>query len=121
MPEVIPMDMLCEYIGAVPYDIQTEALLQRGISNQLIRVGIEHKREVRLSPTDRIDFMVGLIGVEVKTKGSRAALIRQLHRYAQSGLVDELLVVTTVPSLTRVPRELCGVPIRTLVLSACLL
>lgn len=121
MCERIPMDMLCEYIAAVPYDIQTEASLQFGITNQLIMVGIEHTREVRLSPTDRIDFMVGAIGVEVKTGGSRTALIRQLHRYAQSGRVDELLLVTTAPNLAALPRMLVRTSIRTLVLSASLL
>ena len=120
MPERIPMDMLCEIIAAVPYDIQTEASLQFGIANRLVETGVEYSREVPLTPADRIDFMVGRIGVEVKIGGGKTALIRQLFRYAQSAEVDELVLVTTAPGLTFIPRTLNSKPVRTLVLSACL-
>ena len=102
------------------YDISSESALQCGIESRLVEFGVSFKREVHLSPGDRIDFTVGGIGVEVKTGGSRAALIRQLMRYAKHDDVTDILVVTTVMSLARLPDSLNGRRIHTLVLDTCL-
>jgi hypothetical protein len=113
-------EILCTIIGAVPYDIASEASLQQGIEKQLTAAGVAFTREVRLTQYDRVDFLIGRLGIEVKTGGGKSPLLRQLRRYAQSDLVDGLLVVTTAPSLAALPASLNGKPIRALVLSACL-
>ncbi|WP_165069701.1 hypothetical protein [Marisediminicola senii] len=46
------------------------------------------------------------IGIEVKTKGSLAAVIRQLDRYANCPEIDELILVTTKALHSRVPEIL---------------
>ena len=57
-------------------------------------------REVPLSATDRIDFLIptedGGLGIEVKVDGSTSAVARQLQRYAESDRVTELLLLTTL-------------------------
>lgn len=107
-------------IGATSYNITTEATLQHGIEEALRQSGMDFTREVRLASTDRIDFLIGRVGIEVKIKGTKAALIRQLLRYAQHDQIDTLLLVTTVPSLTALPQTLNRKPVHTLILSACL-
>lgn len=95
-----------------------EKELQDGIDAALVAVGCMFQREIHLSPTDRIDFIIGAappgLGVEVKIKGSLADLLRQLHRYAQHEELGGLLVVTSLLRLTDLPRELVGKPVRSL-------
>jgi hypothetical protein len=86
----------------------TEALLQAGIADALSSCGVPFEREVRLSAADRIDFMVGSIGLECKIDGSLPAVIRQLHRYAQFERVTELVLLTTRVRLARVPDAMNG-------------
>lgn len=85
-----------------------EARVQATIEALLKREGIEHKREHRFDKASRIDFLIGSIGVEVKTGGGISAVIRQLHRYAEFATVSELVLVTTRATLARTPRELNG-------------
>lgn len=68
--------------------------LQRGIAEVLSRAEIAFEREVRLSDRDRIDFLVGGLGIEVKLAGSARSVRRQLERYAASSRVEALLLVT---------------------------
>ncbi len=89
-----------------------EADLQDGIAVSLATAGIDFKREHRLSKSDRVDFMVGSIGVEIKIQDSVSALTRQLQRYALSDEVSELLVITTRSRLSNLPRVLNGKPVR---------
>lgn len=77
------------------YFYTNEVDLHRHIDKTLTRVGIPFEGEVRLSPRDRIDYMVGPLGVEVKVAGKTEPLRRQLARYAEHDQVEALLVVTT--------------------------
>lgn len=94
--------------SAIPASYESEERCQAAIAAALQAAGVAFEREVRLSDRDRIDFMVGSVGVEVKLDGSLSALTRQLHRYAQSDRVESLLVVTTRARLARVPQSLNG-------------
>lgn len=49
----------------------------------------------RIKTTDRIDFMVSRVGVELKLRESASNVIRQLYRYAASNAVGALVLVTT--------------------------
>lgn len=71
----------------------------------------EVTREAKLSARDRIDFVVGDLGVEVKVDGSLAQVTRQLYRYAQVEALAGVLLVTTRACHLAVPRELNGKPI----------
>ena len=89
-----------------------EAQLQDGIAAALIAAGVPHTRELRLGTRDRIDFLVGTVGLEVKIDGSLPALARQLQRYAEAPIVSELVVFTTRARLAQLPATLLGKPVR---------
>lgn len=94
------------------YRWTNERELQEGLRHSLDQGAPgEVEREVRLTPHDRIDFLVGDVGVEVKVDGSLASVTRQLHRYAQVEELAGVLLVTTQACHLAVPRELNGKPI----------
>jgi hypothetical protein len=82
----------------------TEDDLQRGLTDALIHAGASVIREVRLNAHDRIDLLVGSVGIEVKTTGAWRDVERQLHRYIQSPLVDDLVLVTAKAQHRRIPQ-----------------
>lgn len=88
--------------------IYSEEALQEAIARVFDETGIRYEREVRLSERDRIDFMLGSLGIEVKIEGSVHQVTRQLQRYAQYDRVGSLLLVTSRSKLSAVPRELSG-------------
>jgi len=85
------------------FTFTTEVELQDGIASALCDNHVECEREARLDAHDRIDFLIGTVGVEVKVGGATTALIRQLHRYAKHHGITELLVVTSRPRLRNIP------------------
>ena len=80
-----------------------EKVTQAAIANALELAGVAFEREVRLSEADIVDFMIGSIAVEVKIKGAKAAIYRQLERYAEHERVTSILLVSSrsmhLPSL----------------------
>jgi hypothetical protein len=94
------------------FTFASEAELQTGVAEVLRAAGIAFEREVTIGARDRIDFLVGSVGIEVKINGSADNLIRQLSRYAQAAVVSELLVVSSRCKLTGgLPSSLSGKPI----------
>ncbi len=102
---------IADVIRAHRFAYVDEDELQAGITAALIGVGFTPRREVRLAAGDRIDILVGRVGIEVKVGGSAGALERQLARYAQSGRVDELVAVTSRIRHLNMPAELDGKPL----------
>lgn len=70
--------------------------LQRGIEAALLASGIDAVREVRCGPGERLDLLVGQVGIEVKVKGDWRGVLRQLRRYAEHDEVAALVLVTSV-------------------------
>jgi hypothetical protein len=102
---------LVTLLNGYRYSLDSENALQEGIAKSLRRENVEFEREVPLTKRDRIDFMVGRIGLEVKIGGTFSMLLRQLDRYAQCPEVDALVVMASRSRLTNVPCELRGKPI----------
>lgn len=90
------------------FDVSCESTLQLQIAEVFQAAGIEFQREVNLSPGDRIDFMVGEIGIEVKISGQAKAIYRQCVRYCTFDQVTMLLLVTN--RAMGLPGELEGKP-----------
>lgn len=99
--------------------VHEESDFSRVVEQALRATGIEPASEVQLSARDRIDFIVGRIGIELKTHASVASVIRQLDRYAKSDQLDSLVFVTTSWKLAAgIPSELSGKPITTVIMGA---
>jgi hypothetical protein len=66
------------------------------------------RREVKLSPRETIDFLVGDVGIETKVDGSWTAVTRQILRYLEHDAVKSLVLVTTKRQHLQVPSVLLG-------------
>lgn len=86
---------LSHLISRYRFNYSNEQDLQQGIERVLLAASVEFEREVRLTSHDRIDFMAGDVGIEVKVGHTPAQVMRQIHRYAQLEPIKELLVVTS--------------------------
>jgi hypothetical protein len=77
------------------YRFDTESDLQERVAAALSDLDLAFDREFVLDPQNRIDFLVGGIGIEIKTNSTLAQVSRQVHRYLSFDPVESLLLVTT--------------------------
>ncbi|RNL66272.1 hypothetical protein EFK50_01195 [Nocardioides marmoriginsengisoli] len=109
------LDQVISTLTGYRYAYTDEHALHRGIDAALTVAGIQFVPEVNLSSRDRIDYVAGTVGIEVKVKGSTAALRRQLTRYATHPTIQQLLVVTTLRRHRELPTSISGIPVTVLV------
>lgn len=103
-------DDITERLRSVRFRYSNEAELQEAIASHLRTKPSE--REVTLAANARIDFLIGDVGVEVKTGGSPAEVFRQLMRYAQLPQIASLVVVTDKKRIVNgLPLHVLGKPI----------
>lgn len=93
-------------LSGTRFPLSNEKLLQAAIEEEFDAHGVEHLREHRLSDADIIDFTVGRIGLEVKIKGTKREIFRQVERYAVHDIIDEIILATNVPM--GMPAEING-------------
>src|ERR1035438_6029627 len=86
---------ISQLIEATRFHFNNELDLQDRIEDLLVQEGVPYTREVVLSRTDRIDFMSGDIGIEVKIGSSMLVVQRQMWRYAFRHQISSLILVTT--------------------------
>lgn len=104
---------LARLLGQGRFDLSTEANCQADIET-LLRANLPEgavSREHRLTPSDRPDFLIAeRFVIEVKVKGAgRAAIERQLLRYAVHPQVEGLVLATGVAM--SLPPRLYGKPL----------
>lgn len=81
--------------------------LQDGLEEVFVALGIEYERESRLSPKDKVDFLLlGEVGLEVKIQDSLTSVTRQLHRYSQHDKLKSLILVTCRAAHRGVPEQM---------------
>lgn len=109
---------LVEVIGGHRYRYANELELHAAIAKAFDTAGVHYQREVRLTPRDRIDFLVDDVGVEVKIKGGPSSVVAQLGRYSRCAQVAALLLVSDRAQLVRVrtATAINGKPFRALAL-----
>lgn len=73
-----------------------ESEMQSTIETVLKSRSIPHSREHIFDGGDRIDFLVGTVGVECKVKGTAFSVAAQLERYTLEPGVECLILVTSV-------------------------
>ena len=95
-------------LAGVRFTVSDEAELQRAVEGVLCEcIGFTSwmfDDEVKLTERDRIDFTIYdqlnkhqlPYGIELKVKGSAANVHRQLKRYAKTGKLQGLMLVTTL-------------------------
>lgn len=98
-------------IAARPFWYRTETDLQVQVHALAVELGLNPEREVRLTPRDRIDLLIGRLGVEIKVAGAPHTVMRQLLRYAESDRVDLILLVTTRLAHLALPQLVGGKPL----------
>lgn len=103
-------DPIVAAVGGHRYWFANEFELHEGVAGVLTDAGIVFEREVVLSPRDRIDFLAGSTGIEVKVKGSAPLVLAQLIRYAHSDVIDRLVLVTNRNAHRRISTA-AGVPV----------
>ncbi len=106
------LDRLETLLGTRRFRFTTEVELQIGIGKVLEAAGEIFEREVVLGRGERIDFLVGGVGIEVKVKGTVEAAHMQLLRYAQHDRIEGLLLVSGTQRLGDIPHEIEGKPVR---------
>ena len=99
-------------LGAWRLELANEATLQAQIAAALELAGLPFEREAWLSARERIDFLVGPVGMEVKVKGGPTEIARQCARYCATGRISALVLATS--RRIGLPPELEGVPCREL-------
>ncbi len=107
---------ICTALYNSKYVYHNEKELQHGVGIVLSGMGLGFKPEFPLTPRDRIDFLVGELGIECKADDSSggtslAAVTRQLMRYSQSAKVKELILLTTMSKHRNLPDSLNGKPL----------
>lgn len=90
------LDVLLDRLAGLRLVVETERETQAAIAEKLEWSGVAFEREARLSLKDRVDFLVGTIGIEVKVGGQKRAILRQLERYATHEAIEMLVLVTNV-------------------------
>lgn len=95
----------------------TERDLQQGLARLFETAGFAADREVALGPAERPDFMIDGIAIEVKVKGTRDQLERQITRYAGHDHVAGVLVVTNRVRHRDLPPLINGKPVHVVCLA----
>lgn len=109
-PPVVTARQVRDVLARYRLPVSVERAMQDAVESALRAEGLAFKREVKRD-ADRIDFLVGTVGVELKVQGAPTEVIRQLKRYALWGDVTELLLVTTRGHHLAIPSELNGKPV----------
>lgn len=90
--------------------LSNEKATQADIEKVLLASGLSFQREARLGPGDIPDFMVDdRLAIEVKLRGQRKQIYRQLSRYASYPQVDGLIFVSNISM--SIPETIEGKPV----------
>ena len=107
---------ICKALYKAKYHYKHEKDLQEGVKLLLTNIGLNFIPEFSLTSRDRIDFLVGDIGIECKSDDSSggtslASVTRQLYRYAQSDSICALILLTTMSKHRNLPETINNKPL----------
>lgn len=89
--------MIDQVIGCLlsaRFPLNPEKATQAAIASAFERAGVDYSREVHLGDGDIVDFMVAGVAIEVKIKGQRREIYKQLERYARHEAVTSIVLAT---------------------------
>lgn len=94
-PPALLARRVANLIEGTRIDVSSEASAHRAISDVLEANGIPVQWEVDLGPYGRIDLVAGqTVGIEVKTRGGRRAIMKQTMRYLDAPGIEALVLAT---------------------------
>lgn len=96
---IIPRPNIAEVLRALHgarLPAHDEKALQQALADRFDKAGIVYTREAKVEG-GIIDFRCGAVGVEVKIKGGKRAIWRQVQRYAETPGMDAILVIAGMP------------------------
>jgi hypothetical protein len=105
---VVTIQDIFNLLGKQRFMLDNEKAVQRGIEDIFIAANIPYDREFMLDKHSIPDFMLNGICVEVKIKGSKREIFKQLERYSLSELVTHIILVTNVSM--GLPSDINGKP-----------
>lgn len=120
-PQMDTAQAIVEVLSGVRIRWDNEDGLQAAVAEVLQLAGFTPQREVILSPKNRIDLLVGRVGVECKIgrqahAESSARVAAQIARYAyHHEVIDEFVLVTTTARHRDVPSKVHPIPVRVVV------
>jgi hypothetical protein len=90
---------------------KNEKELQDEIGRMLDSDRVQYVREMHVGKNNILDFLLvaSRSALEIKTKGAEMAILRQLKRYADLAMIDEVILVCPRPF--RLPASLSGKPL----------
>lgn len=121
-PLVNEIDALISLLRSYRFRFTCEADLQRGLE-AVLRTRKDVVREHSFDEENRADFFIPSLGlaIEVKTRGSAAAVLEQVSRYSSLPQVRAVLVVSSRIQLAHLPVTLNDKPLRVLTLAGSVL
>lgn len=98
-----------EALNSTHFPLTHEISLHQKMEDVFTNYGISFKREVFLSKTDKVDFLIdGNLALEVKIKGSAMNIYRQCERYCTHDSVTGIILASSKPM--GLPKNICGKP-----------
>lgn len=91
---IINIDSMLSLIRRYRFSLTDEKETQREIEEMLKENNIVYSREHRLSKEDIPDFLISGLCIEVKLKGTKKNIYKQLERYSKYDEVEQILLVT---------------------------
>lgn len=87
-------ERIVEILSSARFHVSDEGELHQAVAGLLRAGGIEAEHEVKIGPRERIDFLAGDVGMEIKVGGTHSHIAAQLSRYAECSRVRVLLLLT---------------------------
>lgn len=89
------VEQIAALIRSARLDLSDEKKTQSDFETILNSAGIRYEREVRLSSSDIVDFLIDGTAVEFKLRGTpKKVIYRQLQRYVKHSAVDRILLAS---------------------------
>lgn len=95
MEEQLQLKGIGRLLAGFGYRYGSEVQLHQALSSVLDHAGHAHVREYRLDASNRADFWLDGLVIEVKVAGSLADALRQVRRYISLPQVRGVLLATT--------------------------
>lgn len=88
------LEVILSILSDFTFDLEDEKQTQNQIETLFTRNLVPYKREYCLNAKNRIDFLSGNIGIEVKLKGRNSDVYNQIDRYLTFNELDSIILVT---------------------------